>query len=129
MTPEEIRAGEVAIAKWLGWKVTYSSQMDHILIGPNGNRHSYYGQTEEVAWEKSPRYSIGDTAFCELLEELAKRGFKPSVHFGGSHWYAATEITYRMEGRAGTPQMALFKATLQLPEVQALLNKTTEASV
>jgi len=125
MTQVEIFNGEVAIAKWLGYEVRLVKSHEELFgLFFNGKRVGKCSLFETTLW---PRYSTDERAFVSLLLALAEKDFHPQIVFNEFEWYcylANTDEVYCK--RAGTPQMALFKATLQLPQVQILLNKTTE---
>jgi hypothetical protein len=89
MTPEEIRRGERVIAKVMN------------LAG-------------------QPRFSKDAWAMVDLMKWLSAQNKLPELHGFGEDGFASLVVheTLYKKGEADTPQMALFLAAIQLPEVQ-----------
>lgn len=124
MTPEDIRQGEIAIAKWLGWTVKVFNQWINVYA-PNGK---YSDSCGVDTGPPLPRYASDWNAYGELLLALAHRGIFDKLRMidnGEKDIFMATvhDSTDIHYGYSETPQEALFLATVQLPDVQKLIQK------
>lgn len=131
-TLTDVRAKEVAIAKWLGYQVQYHAlhpllggRSGYVLVYPEGDWRGHI-LTEEAApelenatWNDRPRFSEDPASFVTLLEALAAKGWSP---YGGHSktlnlWYsemASDEEHYYGVGE--TPPLALLEAAYKLVE-------------